>query len=213
MKKLFFLSTLLSITVASFAQSAKYVPAMQSNIAAIDTSFRNPANLLSLANNFERIANSEKNQWLPYYYAAFCQVNYGYFEKDKSKIDGVADKATALIDIADSLAPNNSEISCIKSMIATCHMMVNPMQRYMQYGEDINSNMEKAMEQDPANPRPYMLKGQSLKYAPEQFGGGCATAKPELQKALDKYAAFKPASELHPVWGKGRVEQIMSECK
>ena len=213
MKKLFFLSTVLLITIASFAQSGKYVPAMQSNIAALDTSFRNPANLLSLANNFERIANSEKNQWLPYYYAAYCQVNYGYFEKDKTKTDGYADKATALINIADSLSPNNSEISCIKSMIGTCHMMVNPMQRFMQYGEEINSNMEKAMEQDPENPRPYLLRGQGLRYTPEQFGGGCATAKPELQKALDKFATFKPASELHPIWGKTRVEQLMGECK
>ena len=42
------------------AQSERYMAAMKNNIAAIDTSFRNPANLLSLANNFERIANAEK---------------------------------------------------------------------------------------------------------------------------------------------------------
>ena len=213
MKKLIFVGIFLSVTVTAFAQTDKYTTAMKNNINALDTSFRNPANLLSLANNFERIADAEKNQWLPYYYAAYCQVNYGYMEKDKTKTDGFADKATALIAKADSLAPNNSEISCIKSMIASCHMMVNPMQRFMEYGEEINTNMEKAMEQDPENPRPYLLKGQGLKYTPEQFGGGCTTAKPELQKALDKYAAFKPGSELHPVWGKQRVDQLMSECK
>jgi hypothetical protein len=213
MKKLILSCTLSLFLFASFAQSSKYVPAMQSNIAALDSAFKNPANLLALANNFERIANSEKNQWLAYYYAAFCQVNYGYMEKDKTKTDGYADKATALINIADSLEPNNSEISCIKSMIGSCHMMVNPMQRYMQYGEEISTNMEKAMEQDPSNPRPYMLKGQGLKYTPEQFGGGCATAMPELKKSLDKFTTFKPASELHPNWGKSRVEQLMSECR
>ena len=213
MKKLLFLGAVILISSASFSQSSKYAPAMQNNLAALDTAFRTPANLLSLANNFERIANSEKNQWLAYYYAAYCQVNCGYFEKDNSKKDAYADKATALINIADSLNPNNSEISCIKSMIGTCHMMVNPMQRFMQYGEDINTNMEKAMEQDPNNPRPYLLKGQGLRYTPEQFGGGCATAKPELQKALDKFVTFKPASELHPSWGKARVEQLMAECK
>jgi hypothetical protein len=40
---------------------------------------------LNLANNFERIATAEKNQWLPYYYAAFCQVNLGFIEKDNEK--------------------------------------------------------------------------------------------------------------------------------
>ena len=93
-------------------------------------------NLLDLANNFERIATAEKNQWLAYYYAALCQVNYTYMEQDKTKIDAIADKATELINKADALQPNNSEISCIKSMIASSHMMVNPMQRYMEYGPE-----------------------------------------------------------------------------
>lgn len=213
MKKLFFVMLLTAISIASFSQSDKYIAAMKNNIAAIDSSFRNPANLLGLANNFERIATAEKNQWLAYYYAAYCQVNYGFMEQDKTKTDGIADKATLLIAKADSLAPKNSEISCIKSMIASCHMMVNPMQRYMQYGQESTTNMEDAMEQDPTNPRPYLLKGQSLKYTPEQFGGGCKTAIPELQTALNKFATFKAASDLHPVWGKQRVEQLMNECK
>jgi hypothetical protein len=212
MKKLLIASVLVSLTMLSFGQSEKYVAAMKNNIAALDTSFRNPVSLLVLANNFERIANAEKNQWLAFYYAAFCQVNYGFMEQNKDKVDAIADKATDFINKADSLMPNNSEISCIKSMIASCHMMVNPMQRYMEYGPESGSNMEKAMQQDPTNPRPYYLKGQGLKYTPDQFGGGCKTAKPELQTALDKFATFKPASELHPNWGKQPVEMLMKEC-
>ena len=213
MKKIILAVAFLYAATAVSAQSERYMAAMKSNIAAIDTSFRNPANLLSLANNFERIANAEKNQWLPYYYAALCQVNYAYMEQDKSKIDAIADKATLLIDKADSLSPDNSEISCVKSMIASSHMMVNPMQRYMEYGAEINLHLDAAMKQDPNIPRPEYLKGQGLKYTPEQFGGGCATAKPVLQASLDKYNAFKPASELHPNWGKQRVELLLGECK
>jgi hypothetical protein len=213
MKKSFLLPAIFLLSLASFAQSEKYTVAMKANLAAIDSSFRNPASLVALANNFERIATAERSQWLPYYYAAFCQVNAGYVDADKTRSDAYADKPNALISKADSLQPANSEISCIKSMIASCHMMVNPMQRFMQYGQDITGFMEDAMTQDPSNPRPYLLKGQSLKYTPEQFGGGCATAKPELQTALDKYNSFKPASELHPNWGKSRVEKLLSECK
>lgn len=212
MKKIILSIAIVSISTLLFAQSEKFTEAMKKNLAALDTSFRNPVNLLTVANNFERIAAAEKNQWLPYYYAAFCQVNYGFMEKDKSKVDGFADKATALIAQADSLSPNNSEISCIKSMIASCHMMVDPMNRYMEYGPESNDNMEAAMQQDPTNPRPYYLKGQGLKYTPEQFGGGCKTAKPVLQTALEKYDTFKPASELHPNWGKLQVEQVVKEC-
>jgi hypothetical protein len=213
MKKTILSAVFIIAAIAVSAQSDKYMAAMKKNIDAIDTSFRNPANLLSLANNFERIATAEKNQWLAYYYAALCQVNYTYMEPDKSKIDAIAEKATALINKADSLQPGNSEVSCIKSMIASSQMMVNPMQRYMEYGTQASSYIEEAMAQDPTNPRPEYLKGQGLKYTPEQFGGGCASAKPVLQSSLDKYSKFKPTSEIHPNWGKQRVEMLIGECK
>ena len=201
------------LTTVTLAQSEKYLASMKANIAAIDTSFKNPANLLNLANKFERIGTAEKTLWLAFYYAALCQVNYTYMEQDKSKIDAIADKATELIDKADALQPNNSEISCLKSMIASAHMMVNPMQRFMEYGQEAQTFIDAAMQQDPTNPRPEYLKGQGLKYTPEQFGGGCAAAKPLLQSSLAKHNAFKPASEIHPNWGKQRVEQLISECK
>lgn len=212
MKQIIFFFALGAFTLQASAQSEKYTAAMKKNIAEMDAAFANPNNLLSLANNFERIATAEKNQWLPYYYAAFCQVNVGFMEKDHSKTDAIADKASELINIADSLANNNSEISCIKSMIASCHMMVNPMQRWQQYGEESSSNLDKAVEQDPTNPRPYFLKGQALKFTPEQFGGGCKTATVELKTALEKFASFSPASEIYPIWGKPVVEQLLKEC-
>jgi len=203
----------LVFTVVLFAQSEKFTAAMKKNLEALDTSFKNPPSLLSMSNNFERIAAAEKNQWLPYYYAAFCQVNYGFIETDKSKVDAYADKATELINKADSLSPNNSEISCIKSMIASCHMLVDPMTRYMEYGKASGENLDNAISQDSTNPRPHYLKGQGLRYTPEQFGGGCKTALPEFQKAMDKYDSFKKAGELYPDWGKAQVENLLKECK
>lgn len=215
MKQIILAAVLLCTSAIAFGQSDKYVAAMKKNMAAMDSGFSNPASFLSIANNFERIAAAEKNQWLPYYYAALCQVNYAFMQMqgNMGAVDGIADKATILIVKADSLQPNNSEISCIKSMIATCHMIVDPMNRWMQYGEEISKNNDAAIQQDPANPRPHYLKGENLKGTPEQFGGGCATAKPELQKAQELFAAFKPASELHPNWGKQRVDMLLSECK
>lgn len=204
---IFLLSSLL------FAQSEKFTAAMKKNLAELDSSFKNPPNLLTVANNFERIAAAEKTQWLPYYYAAFCQVNYGFIQQDKAKTDGYANKANELIAKADSLSPNNSEISCIKSMIASCHMMVDPATRWMEYGKESSSNLDAAIAQDATNPRPYYLKGQGLRYTPEQFGGGCKTAKIELQTALDKYTGFKPAGELHPNWGKEQVEKLLKDCQ
>lgn len=213
MKKLFLSAMVLFSTVVLFAQSEKYNAAMKKNLAAMDTSFKNPADLLTLSNNFERIAVAEKTQWLPYYYAAFCQVNYGFMLQDKEKVDGFADRAAMLIAQADSISPNNSEIYCIKSMIATCHMLVNPQQRWQQYGTESSSNLQVAIKLDPSNPRPYYLQGQTLVNTPEQFGGGCKTAKPVLEKAMEKYGSFKPATDISPDWGKQQVEAVLKTCQ
>jgi hypothetical protein len=131
---------------------------------------------------------------------------------DKTDMDLIADKAEGMIRKADSLSPGNSEISTIKSMIASCRLMVDPMTRYMEYGRISNEEIEAAIMQDPANPRPYYLKGQMLKYTPEQFGGGCKIAKDQLALALIKFSTFKPLSELHPNWGKERTQMILEEC-
>jgi hypothetical protein len=212
MKKLIILSAILIASISSFAQNEKFVAAMKKNITQIDSAFAKPDLFINLANNFERIGTSEKNQWLPYYYAALCRVNYSYTQKEPSGNDVIAEYATRLINKADSLMPNNSEISCIKSMIASMQMMVNPQQRWGQYGPISQKAMADAMKQDPSNPRPYMLKGQGLKYTPEAFGGGCKTAAAPLATAMEKYVAFKPASDIAPNWGKSYTETLVKEC-
>jgi len=212
MRSLFLCAFMVIGTTIASAQDAKFQSAMKNNIAALDTSFRNSQNLLSVANNFERIAMAEKTQWLPYYYAAYALVNYGFMSTDKSKTDQFADRAELLAMKADSLSRNNSEISCLKSMIASVRLMVNPMERFMEYGPISGAELEKAIAQDPSNPRPYLLKGQSLKYTPEQFGGGCKKASEQLNIAKEKFENFKPASDLAPDWGKQYNLQLLAEC-
>lgn len=202
----------LFITSVSFAQSDKYKMIMQKNIGMIDSSFKSTETLLQLANSFERIANAEKKEWLPYYYAAFLQVNYAFMQLDKAGVDAIADEADALINIADSLSPDNSEISCIKSMILSSRLMVDPQSRYMQYGPKSAAFIDQAIKLNPENPRPYFLRAQSLVYTPEQFGGGCKKALPVLQTASQKFLAFKPESDLHPVWGQSINNNLIAGC-
>ena len=213
MKKITLISLLSFFSLITFAQSEKYTNAMKKNIALLDSAFAKSDNFLSMANTFERIGTTEKTEWLPFYFAAYCRVNYAFMQKDPSGNDPIAEKATALINIADSLQPNNSEISCVKSMIASVQMLVNPQQRFMQYGAASQKELQKAMQQDPANPRPYMLKGQSLKYTPEQFGGGCKNAMPQLEIAMEKFTSFKAVSEIYPSWGKSYTGDIIKQCK
>ena len=114
---------------------------MEQQLAGYDT-VRNSESLQALANSFERIAEAEKTQWLPYYYAALSNVNLGYnyvfaagsMGGNAEKGDPLADKAELLLSKAEALSKDNSEIFVVRKMIATLRMMGDVMNRYMTQG-------------------------------------------------------------------------------
>src|ERR1035437_8258107 len=111
MKKTILSATIICLCITAFAQSDKYAGAMKKNISMLDSAMQK-GNAKELANNFERFGDAEKLQWLPYYYAAYCNVISTYTEKDKTKNDAIADKAEELIIKAEGLAgKENSEIA------------------------------------------------------------------------------------------------------
>ena len=96
------------IAITSFSQNEKYTKAMEQLVPAVDTTM-NVDGLTNLANSFQRIADAEKNQWLPYYYAAFANVSAAYMMSIgqmgmADKTDPIADKAEALLKKAEGLS-------------------------------------------------------------------------------------------------------------
>ena len=199
-----------SLSIGAMSQNKKYQDAMEKNVAGVDTS-RTIEQLQPLENTFERIANAEKKEWLPYYYAAYCNVSMSYVVKGDD-IDTYCDKADALVKKADSLSPDNSEIQALKAQIAGARISVNPMVRGRKFGSEAAELREKSKKLDPTNPRPWMLEGMSLFYTPPAFGGGKDKAKVSYTKALELYNGFKPASSIHPRWGKGTTEYFLKQC-
>jgi hypothetical protein len=212
MKKTLVLLAVMASSSVLFAQNEKYVKAMEGNIAQLDAALMK-GNMAELSNSFERIADAEKTQWLPYYYASYCAVMNALTETDKSKTDAIADRADQLIKKAEAVAgKENSETCVIKSMVASSHMMVDPQTRYQTYGEASAGNIAKAKSLDPSNPRPVYLEGQSKFYTPEAFGGGKAPAKEFFLKALKMFDTFKPESSLYPQWGKASTQYFLAQC-
>jgi hypothetical protein len=213
MKKLVLFAVIICFASATFAQGDKYTDAMKLNIARLD-SMMAKGNGAELANNFERIGDAEKTQWLPYYYAALCTVNQAYTEKDNSKKDPIADKAQQLIDKAEAiLGKENSETDVVKSMIATAHMMVDPQSRYMTYGPSSSGFIEKSKSLDSTNPRPVLLQAEGKFYTPEAYGGGKDAAKEYFDKANALNEKFKPETELSPNWAKTSLQYFLSQYK
>jgi len=196
--------------VGMHADGGKYEKAMKKNLSKIDAA-QDVGSMLDVASGFERIAYAEKDKWLPYYYASFMYVLSSYTDTTTGKADDYLDKADTFINIADSLEEDESEIYTLKGMIAQARLQIDPMNRWMKYGQISGRNFETAMELDTLNPRPEYLMGVGLYYTPEQFGGGSVTAKPLLEKSLDKYNQFVPDNDLMPTWGRGKVEQLLEQ--
>jgi len=222
MKKISFVLITSLFVASTFAQSEKYLGAMQPKVAAIDTT-HSIDNLKDLAAAFERIGDAEKTQWLPYYYAALANVNAGNmmmtgsggvsFANNADKTDPFADKAEELLNKAEALAKNNAEIFIVRKMIASLRLMGDPMSRYMTYGPLGAEALETAKKLNPDNPRIYLLEGIDKYYTPEQYGGSKEEAKKLFEEAMKKFETFKPETEIHPNWGRGQVNYFMSQVK
>jgi len=220
MKKFFSIIITSLLLITASAQSEKYTKAMETLVSAIDST-RNHDILIDLGNSFERIANAEKTQWLPYYYAAFCNVQAGMlslpmdgsFGDNSSITDPVADKAEKLLAKAEEITKGNTEIYCVQKMIASLRMMGNAMARYMTEGPKAEAALAKAKEADANNPRIYILEAQDKYFTPEQFGGSKDEAKILFEKAQTLFDTYKPENSIAPNWGRPQVAYFLSLYK
>jgi hypothetical protein len=208
MKSILFSFLMLTALVAS-AQSDKYVAAMHQNLRSFDSA-KTTADLLTVANTFERIGDAEKTQWLPYYYAGLALSTAGWNDPKLDK-DANSMRINTLCDKAETL-DKNSEIYVLRNMAATQQMMVDPQTRWQTYGMQASKYLQTATQMNPDNPRIYYLQGESLFNTPPAFGGGKDKAKPMFEKAVALFKTDKP-KPLWPNWGFDRTEEQLAKCQ
>jgi hypothetical protein len=209
MKKVFFAIIATVITTVSFAQG-KFEAAMGKGLAQYGAA-KTAAEYVEIAALFERIADAEKTQWIPYYYAAQALVQSGWMDNKADK-DKIGEKAKDLI--AKGMAiETNADLYCTQQQVAVLQMMVDPMSRFQSYGAIGREALEKAKKVDATNPRIYYLDGMTVKNTPEAFGGGKAAAKVLFEKSVALFQTYKPASPFHPNWGKEMAEKELASLK
>ncbi len=202
MKKALSIITFCLFAIAMQAQTTneKFVKAMEKALAGMDT-LKTAEQWQESANAFERIALKEPKEWLPAYYVALGHNMAFNLTQDQSKQELMAKRAELFINAADALNPDHSEIYVLKSMVSSLFIRLNPMVNGQKYGPVAAAQLEKAMQLDPENPRAYMQKGLTLFFTPAQWGGDKVEGKRMFETASTKFAAFKAASSIHPVWG------------
>jgi hypothetical protein len=196
------------MSYSSDAQNKKFIASMKKSILLMDSA-KTATDYYKAARSFGK--TGERKNWLVNYYMGMCYV-FVSMENPEEYVDKWCDTAEVFINVADSLSPNNSEVYVLKALWASAKIMDDPRSRAFIYGKKSYDFTQKAMDLNPDNPRSYVSKAQGFYYTPDAFGGGCVKAKPMAEKALEKFKIFKPASEIHPRWGKELAEKIIVDC-
>jgi hypothetical protein len=210
MKKLLFAMCLMTGIIA-FSQTA-YDKVMTEKIASIEK-HQTADEFTALANDFKRIGDKEKTQWLPYYYAAFSTIQKGRMAMREGKVadlDPIAADAQKSLDLAMDLSKDNAENLILQKMIHGLKMMVDPQARFMSEGMLAADALSKAEKIDAGNPRITLMKAEDTYFTPEQFGGSKARGLELFQKSLDQFKIYKTKSALDPSWGKGEAEYFLA---
>jgi tetratricopeptide (TPR) repeat protein len=211
MKKL--IVTFVFVSIFSFGFSNEnYEKAMGLSIETLFQS-KTISEYVEVANQFERISQIEKAEWLPLYYASFAYIMISFQEPDNAKKDTYLDQAQKYLDQAKAIEPNESELYMLQGFLYPSRINVDPMNRGMLYIGDMNKSLDKALELNPDNPRVYYLRATIMHHTPEAYGGGAAKALPLYQAAVEKFGIFKPNTAISPNWGKELNESELKSAQ
>ncbi len=217
MKKLIIISTFIFMYAGLHAQDAN--TQLQSAVTKL-----NDANAVKdyeqLATDFLRIAQTQKTQWLPWYYAAFCNAKIGWLKQDADpdNIEGFADKAEEEITKAQSLIDTSaqkkelSEIYCVRMMLNQARVFINPQTYGPKYGQTAFNYTQLAKQANADNPRMLYLLGWQKFATPKMWGGDKVLAKQLLTQAKQKLVAQSSAG-IEPHWGEKEVNEILKQLK
>jgi hypothetical protein len=175
-------------------------------------SVQNLSQMMSVSAQFDMIAAKWENEWNSNYYASYAKVIASFIVKDNKKKDLFLDEADKYLGKVKTIDSQNDETWVLAALITNARIAVDGQNRGMQYGEIFNQYLSKAEKINPDNPRIYYLRGSSLFYTPEMYGGGKAKAKPQFEKAKELFARETKTSALKPHWGEKENLDYLKQC-
>lgn len=193
------------------AQNAKYVQAMEGAIEKLNKA-NEAEGFLAAANIFERISKAAGGEWLPLYYQSLANMQAAsefMGNKQMEKCINSVEKAQTILKVALEKAPKESELWVLQAFVYQGYIWEDMQTNGAKFTPLIFGAIEKAVALNADNPRAYLIKGQQVFFMPEFYGGGAKAASPVLNQAKQKFESFSPESDLHPSWGKERLNDLL----
>jgi len=194
------------ISQMSFSQS-KFEQGMQQAFKLMSENKNTEA-----ANMLERIASAEPENWLPPYHIALLKARTSFMMKDKTKQEAQIKSAEDYIASAEALSPNNSEVYVVKAMINVAKIASNPMVNGAALSAPTTALYKKAIVLDKTNPRAHSGLAEFEMGGARFFKQDLTPFCKRLQESIKLYDTFKPASKMHPSWGKEWTLQVIKSC-
>ncbi|MBE9511222.1 MAG: DUF2141 domain-containing protein [Bacteroidetes bacterium] len=213
MKKVVLLLTTVFLVFTSMADGPEFQQAMGKTLAGY-ADCKTIEDYQGLANKFERIANAEKAEWLPLYYHAHCYIIMSFMEQsDMAKKDEYLDVAEISVNKMIGMVPDESEVYALQAFMLTARLVVDPMTRGQQYSILSGKAVGTAIALNTDNPRAKLISIQNEMGSAQFFGSDVSKYCVQAKDLLENWDDFKPASSIHPAWGKDQVEEIVNSCK
>lgn len=161
---------------------------------------------------FERIAQAEKENWIPSYYAANVLISSAFQTKDKTAVNGMLEKASKHIATAHKISPDNSEITTLEGLLYTGYVAMDPGTYGMKYSGKIMALHGKAVELDKTNPRAIAnLIGYEIGSA-RFFGTELSTFCDRLQEVIPMFENQSQDIPFSPSYGISGLKGSIKEC-
>ncbi len=161
---------------------------------------------------FERIALAEKENWLPYYYAANVLIASSFTTEDKVKTNEMLKKAEEHIAAAHVASPDNSEITTLEGVLYTGYVAMEPEVYAMQYSNKIMGLHEKALKLNPDNPRARFNKIEYEIGTARFFGQDLSTFCDALKETKPLFENPEKGDAFFPSYGVERLDATMTQC-
>ncbi|WP_342087351.1 hypothetical protein [Dyadobacter sp. OTU695] len=206
------ITILLTCTIAfTFAQNGDYATQLEASVKKLDQA-KSVSDFQGLEKTFVQLGNTEKTEWLPYYYAAFCNAKIGFLlQDDGEKIEPYSVRGEAQIKKSESLAKGDgkvlSEIYVVQAMIYRTKVFISPMTMGRQFGPLSDQFLKKAQKLDAGNPRAIYLEAWTKYYTPKLWGGDKDLARELAGKAIRNLSAT--TFSVMPHWGKAESEVLL----
>ena len=150
----------------------------------------------------ERLATAEPKSAALHYWVAYADWRIAARLTDKKPQatryvkDGLEHARKAF-----ALNPHDAESLALESSLLGISLQIEPA-NMMTIGPQIETEMRRALEMAPENPRVLLLDAIGTLHKPAFVGGGADKALPKFQKAQERFAAEDTADSTAAHWGR-----------